>query len=124
MQGHETTQQRIDPSDCEKLLNLTSVLYSPGEGPRLRGELLRALQSLVPHDVGACHWMQPARHEITAWYEPERAPLPVAHREFWRLIEQHPLNALLFAQPARAWKLSDVMPRRTFQQTEIYRALY
>jgi DNA-binding CsgD family transcriptional regulator len=68
--------------------------------------------------------MQPSRHEIAAWYEPECAPLPVAHHEFWRLIDQHPLNRLLFAQPVRAWKLSDVMPRKRFQQTEIYSALY
>ena len=70
----------------------------------LRRELLTSLQALVPHDLGAFHWMQPSRHQIAAWYEPERRPLPSAHREFWRLIESHPLNGVLFAKPSRAWK--------------------
>ena len=118
------TKQRLDHSDCEKLLSLTSVLYSTGPSDVLRRQLLNSLQSLVPHDLGACHWMQPSRHEIAAWYEPKRRPLPVAHQEFWRLINTHPLNRVLFAQPAKAWKLSDVMPRKEFHQTELYTALY
>jgi DNA-binding CsgD family transcriptional regulator len=68
--------------------------------------------------------MQPSRHEIAAWYEPQRRPLPIAHQAFWRLIESHPLNRVLFSRPARAWKLSDVMPRKAFRQTELYGALY
>jgi DNA-binding CsgD family transcriptional regulator len=118
------TRQRLDHSDCEKLLSLTSVLYSPGQSDVLRRQLLNSLQSLVPHDLGACHWMQPSRHEIAAWYEPQRRPLPVAHQEFWRLINEHPLNRVLFAQPSKAWKLSDVMPRKAFRQTELYTVLY
>jgi len=114
----------LDHSDCEKLLNLTSILYSCGQNDALRRQLLNALQSLIPHDLGACHWMQPARHEIAAWYEPQRRPLPVAHEEFWRLIKDHPLNSVLFTQPSRAWKLSDVMSRKAFRQTELYASLY
>ncbi len=90
----------------------------------LRRQLLNSLQSLVPHELGACHWLQPSRHEIAAWYEPQRRPLPVAHQEFWRLIDKHPLNRVLFSQPSKAWKLSDVMPRKEFHQTELYTALY
>ncbi len=116
--------QRLGHSDCEKLLNLTSVLYSPGQSDVLRRQLLNSLQSLVPHDLGACHWMQPSRHEIAAWYEPQRRPLPVAHQEFWRLINDHPLNRVIFAQPSKAWKLSDVMPRKEFRRTELYTTLY
>ena len=118
------TIKKVDHADCEKLLDLASVLYSPGQCDFLRRQLLTSLQSLIPHDLGACHWMQPSRHEIAAWYEPQRRPLPVAHQEFWRLIENHPLNRVLFSQPARAWKLSDVMSRKTFRQTELYEALY
>ena len=118
------TIRRVDHSDCERLLGLASVLYSPGQSDFLRRQLLTSLQSLIPHDLGACHWMQPSRHEIAAWYEPQRRPLPVAHHEFWRLIESHPLNRVLFAHPSQAWKLSDVMPRKTFRQTELYTALY
>ena len=118
------TIKKVDHADCEKLLELASVLYSPGQCDFLRRQLLTSLRSLIPHDLGACHWMQPSRHEVAAWYEPHRRPLPVAHQEFWRLIENHPLNRVLFSQPARAWKLSDVMPRKTFRQTELYEALY
>jgi DNA-binding CsgD family transcriptional regulator len=118
------TSQRLEESDCEKLLNLASVLYSPGQSEVLRRALLTSMQSLVPHDLGAFHCMQPARHEIAAWYEPQCRPLPVAHQEFWRLIETHPLNSILFARPSRAWKVSDVMPRKEFLRTELYSALY
>jgi len=118
------TRHRLEESDGEKLLHLASVLYSPGQSEVLRRELLTSLQSLVPHDLGAFHWMQPARHQIAAWYEPQRRPMPAAHQEFWRLIETHPLNRVLFTRPSRAWKLSDVMPRKDFRRTELYSALY
>src|SRR5262249_28798140 len=38
--------------------------------------------------------------------------------------EAHPLRPLLFANPARAWKLSDVISRQAFHDTEYYSALY
>jgi DNA-binding CsgD family transcriptional regulator len=116
--------RRVAVTDCEKLMDITSVLQSPGQSSVLRRQLLTTLQALIPHDLGACHWMQPSRHEIAAWYEPERTPLPVAHQEFWRLIEQHPLNRILFARPSRAWKLSDAIPRKDFHETELYACLY
>lgn len=116
--------QRPDYSDVEKLLNLASILYSCGQSEVLRRQLLHALQGLIPHDLGACHWMQPSRHEIAAWYEPKCRPLPVAHQEFWRLIKEHPLNGVLFTQHSRAWKLSDVTSRQAFRRTELYAALY
>jgi DNA-binding CsgD family transcriptional regulator len=117
-------RQRLDHADCEKLLDLTSLLCCCGEANVLRRQLLTALQRLIPHDLGACHWIQPVRHEIAAWYEPQRRSLPLPEAEFWRLIENHPLNPVLFNHPARAWMLSDVMPRKTFRQTEIYARLY
>lgn len=117
-------RQKVEESDCEKLLGLARVLYSPGQSEVLRRELLTSLQALVPHDLGAFHWMQPARHEISAWYEPQRRPLPSTHHEFWRLIQTHPLSGVLFSQPSRAWKVSDVMPRKDFVRTEFYSALY
>jgi DNA-binding CsgD family transcriptional regulator len=115
---------RLTRADCETLLNVTSLLYCCGEADALRRELLTSLQRLIPHDLGACHWMQPERHEIAAWYEPHRRSLPVALDEFWRLIQTHPLNSVLFTQPNRAWMLSDVMPLKLFRQTELYTRLY
>src|SRR6185295_5107316 len=91
------SMRKVDHADCEKLLSLTSILYSPGQSDFLRRQLLTSLQSLIPHDLGACHWMQPSRHEIAAWYEPQRRPLPSAHHDFWPLIETHPLNPMLFS---------------------------
>ena len=116
--------RRVDVSDCEKLMEITSLLRSPGQSTVLRRQLLTTLRELIPHELGACHWMQPSRHEIAAWYEPQRKPLPVAHHEFWRLIQQHPLNRILFASPSRAWKLSDAIPRKDFHDTELYACLY
>lgn len=110
--------------DCEKLLDVTSLMYCCGDADTLRKQLLQSLQRLIPHELGACHWIQPSRHEIAAWYEPKRRPLPVSHENFWRLIDTHPLNRVLFSQPPRAWRLSDVMPRRAFRATELYTTLY
>lgn len=118
------TRQRLEESDCEQLLKIASILYSPGQSDVLRRELLTSLQVLVPHDLGAFHWMQRVRHEIATWYEPQRRPLPASHEEFWRLIETHPLNDILFSRPAQAWKVSDVMPRKDFLRTELYSTLY
>ncbi len=123
MRKCEPTRQ-LGHSDCEQLMELTSLLYSCGEPDVLRRQLLTSLQRLIPHDLGACHWMQPERHEIAAWYEPQRRSLPVPTEEFWRLIEKHPLNAVLFTLPSRAWMLSDVMSRKSFRQTELYTRLY
>ncbi len=105
-------------------MEMTGLLQSRGSGELLRRQLLTALRSLIPHDLGACHRMQPSRREVAAWYEPERKPLPVAHQEFWRLIQAHPLNKVVFAHPSKAWKLSDVVPRKEFRRTELYAALY
>jgi hypothetical protein len=105
-------------------MELTSALCSIDESERLQPLVLNALQALIPHELGACHRMQPARHEIAAFYEPRRRPLPAMHEEFWRLTEAHPLNSVLFTHLARAWKLSDVISRRAFHRTELYNVLY
>lgn len=105
-------------------MELTSALCSLAEGDRLQQHVLNSLQTLIPHELGACHRIQPARHEIAAFYEPHRRPLPAMHEEFWRLTEAHPLNPVLFSHPARAWKLSDVISRRAFHRTELYNVLY
>jgi DNA-binding CsgD family transcriptional regulator len=115
---------RLDKSECGRLMELTSALCSIEEIERLQPLVLNALQPLIPHELGACHRMQPARHEIAAFYEPRRRPLPAMHAEFWRLTESHPLNPVLFAHPSRAWKLSDVISRRAFHRTELYNVLY
>jgi DNA-binding CsgD family transcriptional regulator len=115
---------RLDKSECGKLMELTATLCSMEESERLQPLVLNSLQALIPHELGACHRIQPARHEITAFYEPRRRPLPAMHQEFWRLTEAHPLNSVLFANPARAWKLSDVISRRAFHRTELYNVLY
>ena len=116
--------QPLSSSDCEKLLSLTAELYSVRESGSLPQQFLRALQPIIPHEFGGCHLIEPSRHHIAACYEPERSPRPAKHKEFWRLADQHPLNAVLFEQPSRAWKLSDVMSRQAFHATELYNVLY
>jgi len=105
-------------------MELTETLCTIDEREQLQQLVLNSLQPLIPHELGACHRIQPARHEIAAFYEPSRRPLPAMHEEFWRLTEAHPLNPILFTNPARAWKLSDVITRRAFHRTELYNVLY
>ena len=115
---------QLSSSDCERLLALTGELYSVGDIASLPQQFLRSLRPVIPHEFGGCHLIEPSRHHIAACYEPERPPLPSQHEEFWRLADQHPLNALLFANPSRAWKLSDVISRQAFHATEFYNVLY
>jgi DNA-binding CsgD family transcriptional regulator len=115
---------QLASDDCEKLLALAGKLYTIDDASQLPLHLLRALRSIIPHEFGGCHLIEPAKHTIAACYEPERPPLPAQHKDFWRLAETHPLNRVLFANPARAWKLSDVISRQAFHSTEFYNALY
>jgi DNA-binding CsgD family transcriptional regulator len=116
--------ESLSPDDCRKLLRVSAELFCVGELSSLPQQLLRCLSTVIPHEFGGCHLLEPSRHHIAACYEPEPGPLPTLHKDFWRLAEAHPLNPLLYANPARAWKLSDVMSRRAFHDTEFYHALY
>jgi DNA-binding CsgD family transcriptional regulator len=115
---------QLSSSDCEKLLALTGELYAVEDAGSLPQSILRSLRTIIPHEFGGCHLIEPSKRCIAACYEPERPPLPTQHKDFWRLAETHPLNAVLFAHPARAWKLSDVISRQAFHLTEFYNTLY
>lgn len=115
---------RLDKSVCGQLMELTSALERVETLDNLRPLVLNSLRQLIPHAVGAFHFIQPARYEITPFYEPLPKPLPAHHRQFWLLLEAHPLKRVLFASSSRAWKLSDVISRRAFHRTEVYKALY
>src|SRR5262245_10580729 len=115
---------QLSSSDCARLLGLAGDLYSVEDIGELPQQFLRLLRPIIPHEMGGCHIIEPSRHHIAACYHPDRPPLPAQHKEFWRLSAQHPLNALLFAAPPRAWKLSDVMSRQAFHATEFYNVLY
>jgi len=114
----------IAQSDCEKLLAVAGELYAVDDRTSLPARFLTLLRPLIPYEFGGCHWIQPSRHEIATCYKPERVPLPAQHKEFWRLAETHPLHSVLFDQPTRAWRLSDVMSRQAFHRTEFYNVLY
>jgi len=120
-------------ADCEQLMALTGELYSMEDPAQLPRRLLTALRPLIAHEFGGCHVISPARRQIRPCYAPERPALPrfpepvsfpAWHRDFWRLAVTHPLHEILFNRPAQAWKLTDVMPRRVFLQTEFYNILY
>ncbi len=111
-------------SDCERLLTVAGELYSSRDRDQLPQIILRGLKPIIPHEIGGCHLIDPTRHHIVACYEPVRPPLPSQHKEFWRLSETHPLKPVLFSNPSRAWKLSDVITRQAFHSTEFYNALY
>ncbi len=105
-------------------MEFTSTLCALEQLEQLPQLVLSSLQRIIPHELGACHRIQPSRHRIAAFYDPLLRPLPAMHEEFWRLTDAHPLNAVLFSNPARAWILSDVITRRAFHQTELYNILY
>ena len=111
-------------SDCEKLLTMARDLYTALDRDQLPQLVLRGLKSAIPHEIGGCHLIDRARHQIVACYDPVRLPLPSQHKEFWRLSDTHPLKPVLFSNPSRAWKLSDVISRQAFHSTEFYNALY
>ncbi len=115
---------QLSSSECEKLLAVTGELYTIEDADSLPQIILRSLRTIIPHEFGGCHLIEPSRRHINACYAPERPPLPAHHVDFWRLAEKHPLNSVLFAQPPRAWKLSDVISRQAFLLTEFYNALY
>ncbi len=105
-------------------MTLTGELHALHDAGSLPQHVLKSLRALIPHEFGGCHLIEPSRHHIAACYEPERPPLPSQHKEFWRLTKSHPLNRVLFAKPSRAWKLSDVITRQAFHNTEFYNVLY
>ena len=114
----------ISVSDCEQLLVSTSELYAVGEVMNLPQQVLHSIRFLIPHEFAGCHLIEPSRHHIAAFYEPEQVLVPSQHKDFWRLSKTHPLNPVLFANPSRAWKLTDVMSRQAFHATEFYNVLY
>jgi DNA-binding CsgD family transcriptional regulator len=115
---------QLSSSDCEKLLALAGELYCTEDASNLPQSILGSLRTIIPHEFGGCHLIEPSKRFIAACYAPERTPLPAEHKDFWRLAETHPLNRVLFGQPPRAWKLSDVITRQAFHLTEFYNALY
>src|SRR5690242_5359270 len=74
MQNRRTQMTRLDKSECARLMELTSALCSIDALEQLQPTVLNCLQNLIPHELGACHRMQPERHEIAAFYEPLRRP--------------------------------------------------
>ncbi|MBL9167180.1 MAG: hypothetical protein JNN07_05530 [Verrucomicrobiales bacterium] len=115
---------RLCHSDCEQLLELTADLYSCRLEEGWRGRLLRRIRALIPFEFGGCHLIERDQHQIDACYEPCRPPMPAANKDFWRLVKTHPMNGLLFGQPLQSWKVSDVISRMDFRQSELYQALY
>lgn len=116
--------QRLCQSDCEQLLELTAELYSCRLKDGWRGRLLRALRPLIPYEFAGCHLIVRGQRQIDACYEPYRPPMPAANKDFWRLVEAHPMNDLIFGQPLQTWKMTDVVSRTRFRNSELYRALY
>jgi DNA-binding CsgD family transcriptional regulator len=115
---------KLSSTECENLLTLTGELYAIEDAGNLPQKILSSLRAIIPHEIGGCHLIEPSRRHIAACYAPERLPLPARHKDFWRLTEAHPLHHVLFAEPTRAWKLSDVISRQAFHLTEFYNALY
>lgn len=118
---------QIAATDCQKLLELTGELHSIRSAASLPQQFLRALRPVITYEFGGCHLIEPSRHQVascSACPEPSDVSLPFQHKDYWRLAEQHPLHRMALSKHSRAWRLSDVIKRQSFQLTECYRTLY
>ncbi len=115
---------RVSQSDCEQLLELTADLYSRRDPWDWRPELLARLARLIPSEFSGCHFIRRRARSIQPCYHPEQISRPSVHGQFWRLVEDHPLNGFLFERPPQAWKLSDATPLNAFRNSELYYHLY
>jgi DNA-binding CsgD family transcriptional regulator len=104
----------LSTKDCAQLLRVTSELYLLSDLAQLPATVLRTIGTLVPHERGGCHVVEPARQQICAFYEPALPEIPALGKSPWQMWEGHPLQAVVFSQPTRAWRRSDVISRRTF----------
>ncbi|HXG46672.1 MAG TPA: helix-turn-helix transcriptional regulator [Methylomirabilota bacterium] len=120
----EAVPQTLSETECARLLGLASELYTAPHPRELLSVLFRGLQGLIPHELGGCHRVRPARRQVDTHYAPARHPPPLLPQDFWRLTVSHPLNRLLLQHPLRAWKLTDAISHRDFLATEVYHALY
>jgi DNA-binding CsgD family transcriptional regulator len=106
------------------LLEVVSRLYH-SSAETFPTQLLTGLGRLIPFELGGCHAIDREDQLIMACYQPkEIAFAPVRHKEFWRLAKTHPLNPLLFANPGRAFMLSDAISLKAFVETELYDLFY
>ena len=114
----------VSMAEGAALLDVVSKLYasSPETFP---AQLLTGLGALIPFELSGCHVLDRDDQLILACYQPEKIALaPVRHKEFWRLAKTHPLNALLLANPGRAFMLSDAISLKAFVETELYDLFY
>lgn len=118
---------QISANDCQKLLQLTGELHSVTSAASLPQQFLRSLRPVIAYEFGGCHLLEPSRHHVASFSacpEAESLPLPFQHKDYWRLAQQNPLHRVALTKHSRAWKLSDVITRQSFQLTECYRTLY
>ena len=54
---------QLSSSDCEKLLALTGELYTIEDVGSLPQSILRSLQTIIPHEFGGCHLIEPSRRQ-------------------------------------------------------------
>jgi DNA-binding CsgD family transcriptional regulator len=114
----------VSMDEGAKLLEMVSQLYH-SSAETFPTQLLTGLGRLIPFELGGCHAMDDGERLIMACYQPEEiAFAPVRHKEFWRLAKTHPLNPLLFANPGRAFMLSDAISLKAFVETELYDLFY
>ena len=110
---------------CEGLLSLTADLFSGGGDPLWRQRFLKGLKRLVPYEFAGCHVLDPSKGVVCeAVYEPAKPSLPLENKDFWRIIRRHPLNPVLFNRLRESWRISDVVSRCRFRQTEVFEVLY
>lgn len=120
----EANDGALSPEDAEGILDVAAQIYCAPDAAALPSELLMGMGRLIPFELGGCHVTDRERRILAACYQPERPFVPAQHKDFQRLVREHPLNPLLQAHPARAFVLSDAISLEAFLQTELYELLY
>ena len=109
--------------DCAQLLAVTSEFFMVEDLKNLPGGVLRSLAAVIPHESGGYHVIEPARQQIAAFYEPAHSDPADFGKSPWQLWERHPLQAVVFSEPAQAWRRSDVISPRAFRDNALQQGL-
>ena len=110
--------------DLQGALALVAEAAEAASLQDFRACILARLPGLVPSDITSYNEIEPDGAFVLAM-EPMDAWTPERERDFLRLAHEHPLIAHFRATgDTRPTKISDVLSRRAFRRTELYRAVY
>jgi DNA-binding CsgD family transcriptional regulator len=116
-----TALSRSDVASALEFVRAGGALRS---SEAFRRHVLEGLPQLVPSSMTSYNDLSPDGTPVLA-LDPPDAWTPEREREFLRLAPEHPLIAhYLRTGDPTPMKISDLVPRRRFRASELYRAVY